>query len=181
MAELVRGICGGITQYLDVPFSFFGHSMGALICFEVARTLAQQRLPQPQWVFVSGSVPPHRLQPESLHTLPTQDFIEIVSRRYSGFPPAVLENQQLLELFTPILRADFELIERYRYMESPPLVQKIAAFGGRRDDLVSALELEHWRDLTARSESFRIKLFDGGHFFLNGHWTALLNEICDAL
>ena len=181
MAELVSAICGGIKQYLDIPFSFFGHSMGALICFEVARTMAQQHLPQPEWVFVSASVPPHRLQPESLHSLPTPDFIESVSRRYGGFPPGVLANKELLELFTPILRADFELVERYRYAPSPPLTQNIAAFGGRLDSMVPAVELERWRDLTACLESFRMTLFDGDHFFLNGYRTALLREICDTL
>ena len=181
MAELVRRICGGIESYLDMPFSFFGHSMGALICFELARTLARQGLPQPRWVFVSGSVPPHRRQPESLHTLPMQNFIESISLRYNGFPAEVLANKEWMELMTPVLRADFELIERYRYAGGPPLAEKIAAFGGRGDPSVPPPELERWSDLTAQPEFFRVTLFDGDHFFLNGQRTALLKEICNAL
>lgn len=181
MAELVDRICGGIEPYLDMPFSFFGHSMGALICFELARALAWQRRPQPRWLFVSGAIPPHRRQLESLHTLPTNDFIEAVSLRYNGLPAEVLANRELLEFLTPILRADFELIENYRYGDGPPLSAKIAAFGGRDDPSVPPLELERWSDLTAQPESFRVTLFDGDHFFLNGQRTALLNEICNAL
>ena len=181
MAELVDGICSGIEPYLDMPFSFFGHSMGALICFELARTLELQGRPYPRWLFVSGAVPPHRRQLESLHTLPTPDFIEAVSQRYKGLPAEVLADKELLELLTPVLRADFELIENYRYGDGPPLSAKIAAFGGRDDRSVPPPELERWRDLTAQPEFFRVTLFDGDHFFCNGQRTALLKEICNAL
>jgi medium-chain acyl-[acyl-carrier-protein] hydrolase len=179
MVELVREICADIASYLDLPFSFFGHSMGALICFELARTMSLRGLPQPQWVFVSASVPPHRIQPESLHTLPLPAFIESVSQRYSGLPVNVLASKELLEVFMPILRADFELIERYRYAHGPPLVDRIAAFGGRQDASVPRSELERWCDLTR--QSFRVTLFDGDHFFLNVQRTALLKEICDTV
>jgi surfactin synthase thioesterase subunit len=181
MTELVDRICGGIEPYLDIPFSFFGHSMGALICFELARTLAWQRRPLPRWLFVSGAIPPHRRPVESLHTLPTSDFIEAVSLRYNGLPPGLLADKELLDLFVPVIRADFELLENYRYGDGPPLSTNIAAFGGRNDRSVPSLELERWRDLTMQPEFFRVTLFDGDHFFLNKQRTPLLNEICNAL
>jgi medium-chain acyl-[acyl-carrier-protein] hydrolase len=181
MAELVDRICSGIEPYLDMPFSFFGHSMGALICFEVAQTLARQRRPKPRWLFVSGAIPPHRRPVELLHTLPTSDFIKAVSLRYNGLPPEVLADKELLDLYVPIMRADFELVENYRYGDGPPLSTKIAAFGGRDDPSVPPLELERWSDLTTWPEFFRVTLFDGDHFFLNNQRTALLNEICARL
>jgi medium-chain acyl-[acyl-carrier-protein] hydrolase len=85
-----------------------------------------------------------------------------------------------LELLTPVLRPDFELIEKYRYCDGPPSSVKIAAFGGRDDSSVPPAELERWRDLTAQPEFFRVTLFDGDHFFLNSRRTALLEEICSA-
>ena len=180
MAELVDEISHGIEPYLDMPFSFFGHSMGALICFEVARTLAWKQRAQPRWLFVSGAIPPHRRQLESFHTLPTSEFIDAISVRYNGLPDTVLANKELLDLWTPILMADFELIEKYRYADGPPISAKIAAFGGRDDSSVPPPELDRWCDLTAQREFFRVTLFDGDHFFLNPRRTALLEEICSA-
>ena len=177
MDELTVQICDGIEPYLDLPFSFFGHSMGAVISFEVARELARRERTLPEWLLMSGAVPPHRRKMESLHVLPVDEFIDAVAQRYSGLPREVLANKDLLDIVAPILQTDFALIERYRYEPGGPLPVRIAAFGGRRDRSVEPAELQYWGDLTAQSERFHVMLFDGDHFFLNDQRQELLSEI----
>jgi medium-chain acyl-[acyl-carrier-protein] hydrolase len=181
MHELTAKICDGIEPYLDLPFSFFGHSMGTLIAFEVARELARRKRTLPEWLFMSGAVAPHRRPVESLHALPRAEFINAVAQRYSGLPREVLANQELLDLVAPILQSDFALIERYRYEPGRALPVKIAAFGGRSDSSVAPAELQYWGDLTAHPERFHVMLFDGDHFFLNHHRQELVSEIARLL
>jgi medium-chain acyl-[acyl-carrier-protein] hydrolase len=181
MEELVARICDGIDPYLDLPFSLFGHSMGTIVSFEVARELARRGRTLPEWLLMSGAIPPHRRPVEALHTLPAKEFIDAVVRRYNGFPREVLGNQDLLDLLMPILRADFQLIEGYRYKPSKALPVKIAAFGGRQDKSVPPTELPHWIDLTAQPERFRLIFFEGDHFFLNYQRMQLLTEIARLL
>lgn len=181
MPELVRGICDGIEPHLDRPFSLFGHSMGAVISYEVARELARRGLPLPEWLFVSGSLPPHRRELESLHTLPDAELIETLVCRYNGIPAEILSNQEALDVALPILRSDFALMERYRHEASDAMPVKIAAFGGTTDPFVPAPELERWRDLTAESQRFHIRVFDGDHFFLHEQRAAVIDEIARLL
>ena len=160
---------------------FFGHSMGTLVSFEVTHELARRGHILPEWLLISGAIPPHRRPVESLHTLATSEFIDAVARRYNGLPPEILANQDLLDLVMPILRADFELIERYRYKPARALPVKVAAFGGRQDRSVAPAELTHWSDLTALPERFRLALFEGDHFFLNHQRLQPLTEIARVL
>jgi len=181
MDELTAQICDSLEPYLDLPFSFFGHSMGTVISFEVARELARRKRTLPEWLFMSGAAPPHRRQIESLHALPLGEFIQAVAQRYGGLPREVLANQELLDIVAPILQTDFALIERYRYEPGRALPVKIAAFGGRSDRSVAPAELRYWADLTAHPERFHVMLFDGDHFFLNHHRQELVLEIARLL
>jgi len=181
MEELVAQMCDGLNPYLEGRFSFFGYSMGALVSFEAIRELARRGQILPEWLLISAATPPHRRDVESVHLLPGADFIETVARRYNGLPPDVLENQELLDVVIPILRADFELTERYRYTPDKPLPVKIAAFGGRHDETVDPAELMFWRELTALPDHFRLTLFDGDHFFLNDQGQQLLAAIASLL
>jgi medium-chain acyl-[acyl-carrier-protein] hydrolase len=181
MDQLVRLLCDGLYSYLDRPFSFFGHSMGTVVAFELTTELARRGLVLPQWLLMSGAPPPHRRPGSWLHRLPRAEFIETVARRYSGLPVEVLANPDLLDALIPILRADFALIEKYQYTPATPLSVKIVAFGGHEDTSVAPGELTHWRDLTAFPDFFQTILFDGDHFFLNRQRLPLLNEIVRVL
>jgi surfactin synthase thioesterase subunit len=174
---LVCQICDSIEQYLDKPFSLFGHSMGTLIAFEIVRELERRRLRLPEWLLVSGSVAPHRRVDESLHTLPERQFITAVTERYGGFPREVLANQDLIELVIPILKADFALIERYRFEVGATVPVKIAVFGGNADKAVPSRELLHWSDLVRNNETVHHVMFAGDHFFLNSERELVLTEV----
>lgn len=162
---LVAGAADALTPLFDAPFAFFGHSMGALIAFELARELRRRGGPQPVRLVVSGARAPHRPNPDPpLRHLSDREFLEEVRLRYDGIPGAVLANQELVDLLMPCLRADFTLVETYSYTDEAPLELPISCFGGKGDTRVSADDLEAWKAQTAGR--FALRLFEGDHFFL---------------
>ncbi len=161
---LIEALAQALDPLLDKPFAFFGHSLGALIAFELARQIRRQHGVHPVHLFVSaGRAPqiPHRAPP--IHTLPDKEFLAEL-RRLNGTPRELLDHEELMEVMLPILRADFALYETYLYSTEPPLSCPISAFGGLQDRRVSASDLEAWRSQT--SASFSLRMFPGDHFFL---------------
>lgn len=155
-----------LADRLGGSFAFFGHSMGAILAFEVARRLRRRGVPGPRHLFVSGRPAP-RVEDDDppIRDLPRDEFIDAV-RAYSGTPEEVLQNEELMELMEPLLRADFSVSETYEYRPDPePLAFPLTVFGGLQDDEVPPEDLEAWR-LETRGE-FRKHLLEGGHFFLH--------------
>ena len=154
-----------LAPRLERPFAFFGHSMGAILAFEVARRLRRRGLPQPRHLFVSGrSAPRVELSDPPIHDLPREEFFAEL-RRFSGTPEEVLRNRELLELVEPLLRADFSVSETYRYRpDAEPLAVPLTALGGAEDPEVAPEHLAPWREET--TGPFQEHLLPGGHFFL---------------
>lgn len=172
MESLVEALLEQIRPHLDTPFSFFGHSMGAGIAFELARALRRAGAPGPRSLHVSGArAPQYRLnhQPPPEPTL--RDFIEEM-RRLEGFPPSVLNNPELLKLALPSLLADARLYRQYSYEVEAPLAVPLFAYGGNADPNVTAEHLEAWREQT--SSTFSSREFKGGHFYVESAQAALL-------
>lgn len=182
MDAMVEGTLQAILPLRDLPFAFFGHSMGAVIAYETARRLAAMGGPQPELLAVSGrSAPFLEARVPPMHGLSDADFIEGL-RRLEGTPAEVLENAELMELVLPVLRADFRAIETYRWREGPPLQARLLVLGGETDPDTDPSSLRAWAEVT-RSGS-RCELFPGGHFFLNTQrerLLALLREELDTL
>jgi surfactin synthase thioesterase subunit len=175
MAPLVEALAAAIAQYLDRPFAFFGHSMGAAVAFELVRKLRRLGLPQPCLLIASAArapqfrrdyVPP---QPPS----PAEFLAEL--RRLEGLPSAALENQALLAAILPALTADAALYRNYVYAEDLPLGCAMRAYGGSQDPNVRFEHLEGWAGQT--SASFAKRLFPGGHFFLHAGQEAVLDAL----
>ena len=166
MADLVEALADAIHAYLDEPdepFAFFGHSMGAVVAFELARLLRRRAHPLPKMLLVSGARAPqfrrgHVPPPEPAPS----EFIEEL-RRLEGLPPQVLDNPALLRMVLPALRADTALYRNYIYAEEPPLDCPIRAYGGTEDPNVRREHLEAWARQT--TSSFGLRMFPGGHFF----------------
>lgn len=176
---LVRPLADAVLPQLaqsDLPFAIFGHSMGALIGFELARALRRLRAPSPAHLFFSARRAPHvpdRYVP--LHNLPDPDLVEGLSRRYNGLPRAVLESADLMRMFVPIVRADLTMIETYAYVPEVPFACPISAFGGLEDGAVTRDDLAAWGDHT--SGSFTLRMVAGGHFFLQSDRPRLLASL----
>jgi medium-chain acyl-[acyl-carrier-protein] hydrolase len=119
LSPLIQALAQALLPLLDKPFAFFGHSLGALVSFELARQLRRQYGVQPVRLFVSASrAPPlpHRGLP--VHTLPEGDFLAEL-RRLNGTPTEVLEHEELMQIALPVLRADFAVYETYVYPPAP--------------------------------------------------------------
>lgn len=164
LAELVPRLADGLAPYFDLPFAFFGHSVGALIAFELARELRRRGGPHPMHLFVSAFRAPHRPNPNrALHRLAEPELIREL-QGYGGIPEAVLASRELLELVIPTIRADFALHETYVHQDEPPLQVPLTLFGGTEDDKVRPAHLDGWQNHT--QGRFRQVLFEGDHFFL---------------
>jgi len=175
MMPLVELIAQGIESFLDKPFAFFGHSMGATISFELARLLRKRGAPEPRHLFISGRCAPQSPDVETpIYDLPDENFLESIGR-LNGTPKEALENLELMQFILPMLRADFEIIQTYKYEGGLPLSCPITVFGGSQDTEVSGMDLEAWGELT--TGPFSLQIFPGDHFFLNTHQPDLLRAI----
>lgn len=179
LTPLVHEIAEAILPELDRPFAFFGHSMGALIAFELAHHLRKQDQLSPAHLVVSGRRAPHlpNTDPQT-HDLPDEEFLEEL-HRLNGTPKEALEHPELMELMLPILRADFGLCETYTYEARPLLDCPIAAFGGLQDNDVSREHLEGWRAHT--SSSFKMSMLPGDHFYVHTAQSLLLKAVSQLL
>jgi medium-chain acyl-[acyl-carrier-protein] hydrolase len=165
MDEIVEGVTTAFANRRDRPFCLFGHSLGALLAFEVARRYQKQGRSELVHLFVSGCGAPHLpLERPLVHDLPEDKFVEEL-RRLMGTPHEVLEDREVLSIFLPVLRADFRLAEIYSYEHGAPFSVPISAYGGENDDTVSPRALDAWHQFT--TSSFRRTIFPGGHLFIN--------------
>jgi medium-chain acyl-[acyl-carrier-protein] hydrolase len=159
---------------LDRPYAMFGHSMGALLIFELARALANSAA-RPSHLFVSSFRAPHLPQRTRMkHLLPEDELVEEI-KRMEGTPQELLEHPEALEMIINLLRADFAVVEGYSYTDAPPLTCPMTAFGGTEDDDVSEQELEQWGVHT--TGRFRLQMMAGNHFYLYGAREQLLDSI----
>lgn len=180
MAPLIETLVPIVERQLDRPYVLFGHSMGALVAFELARALRRRGAPPPVCLAVSGRRAPQLPDPDApLHALADTLFVKEMVRRYNGIPRVILEDAELLRLFLPTLRADFELVETYQYRPEPALACPVAAFGGHADGRASLDELEAWQ---AQSDGpFSARQLPGGHFYLQDERAALVAALVEAL
>jgi medium-chain acyl-[acyl-carrier-protein] hydrolase len=176
---LVVALADAIEPQLDAPYALFGYSMGALIVFELARTLVRTGARAPVKLLAAAHRAPHLEDPgPDIHALPEARFIQAI-RRLHGTPDEVLDHPELRSLLLPLLRADFTLCETYRYRAGEPLDCPIVAFGGTQDSDISRRELEAWREHTRAR--FTLRMLPGGHFFLHTVRSALLAAISEEL
>lgn len=163
---LVEYLTQVMEPFLDIPFACYGHSIGALCAFELTRRLRRREWPLPRHLFVAAHRAPQlsRSGP-MLHMMQDADLVREL-RRLGGTPDAVLQHPELMALLMPTLRADLALTETYEYTAEPALDCPITALGGFDDREVDRYQLEAWRVHTSRS--FRLAMFDGDHFFLQG-------------
>ena len=176
--QLVRSIGHDLAPLLDKPFAFFGHSMGALIGFELARHLRREYGAEPVHLFVSGRCSPQTISEPFDLELIDPELPELL-RRCNGTPDEVLDDPELMELVLPVVRADVALCESFVYTPGPPFSFPITAFGGLDDHGVPRARLEGWREHT--TGPFVLRMLPGDHFFLNTSSSPLLEAISKEL
>lgn len=183
--ELLAQATGeALRPFLDKPFAFFGHSMGALLSFELAHHLRAELGISPRHLFASGRRAPQTSKEPSLYDLPKEQLVQEL-QELKGTHPDVLGHPDLMEIMLPLLRADFSLGDTYTFPVRPLLSCPITVLGGLRDS-APLPDLQAWRELT--SGPFSLRMFPGDHFFLHSDELRLLGvigrvsqQICDTL
>ena len=176
---LIAALAEAMQPYLAQPYLFFGHSMGALLSFELTRWLATHYQSQPQQLFVSGHRAPHLAAADTTtHQLSDPDLLQKV-RTIDGTPKEVLEQHELMQLMLPILRADFPICDTYQFQPAQPLNVAISAFGGFQDPMVKRHDIAAWREHT--TAEFQMHMFPGGHFFLQTAQAAFFKTLSHEL
>ena len=179
LTPLVHALAQVLGPLLNKPFALFGHSLGALVGFELARQLRRQFDVQPVRLLVSAAPAPQtppRHRP--IHAVPDGEFLEEL-RRLNGTPGEVLKHAELMRIMLPILRADFAVYETYAYSHESPFACGISSFGGVQDHRVNRDDLDGWREQT--TASFSLRMLPGDHFFLNTDQQMLLQVLSQEL
>jgi len=176
MEPLIDALTDAVAPLLDRPYALFGHSMGALIGYELGRAFERKRLPLPRTMIVSGRRSPTVPNTEApLHRLPDDRFVEALVARYDAIPKVIRDEPELMALFLPVLKADFEVFESHHHTETRPLDCALAIYGGRSDP--QTRQMAGWADLY--SGPCRTRLFDGGHFYLADQRRALAEALAE--
>lgn len=179
LMPLVRAVSTAILPYLHKPFCFFGHSMGAMISFELTRLLQTEYALQPVHLFVSGRTAPQVIVTEPLtYHLPDHEFLESL-HDLNGTPKELLSNAELMQLMIPLLRADFEVCQTYSYVPRPRVGCPMTVYGGVQDQHVSLEDYEAWKEQT--TGPFKLTMFPGDHFFIHSDQHLLLPALSEEL
>lgn len=180
LRPLVLAVAEGMRSFQDRPFAFYGHSLGALIAFEVAREMQRCRETGPVHLFVSALRSPSLPNPNRpLHALPDSTFVSEIEQLYGGIPGPVKQHKELMQILLPTLRADVRLLESYVFLPGQRLGCPISAFGGLEDRTVSRGELALWQEQTR--SCFALRMLPGDHFFLRSAHDRLLQAIGEDL
>ena len=160
----------------DLPFAFFGHSMGAVVATELTLALAAAGAPLPQHLFISARRPPEVADPDTpLSGLPDAAFVAEIQRRYGGIPAEVMQDAEMMALLLPSLRADMTALETHAPTRPTRIPVPLSVFGGTLDRRVPPAHLEAWRDTAAAG--LRLRMFPGDHFYINPCRAEVLAEV----
>lgn len=163
-----------LARLSDAPTIFFGHSMGATLAFEVASRLEETGHNAPGHLIISGRSAPGIVRNERVHQYDDARVIAEI-RRLNGTDSTVLDDDEILRMALPSIRGDYEAIETYSYTPGRILNCPITAFTGDSDPRTTIEEADAWRYYT--KDSFRIRIFPGGHFYLRFNISAVMTEI----
>ncbi|MGA6161819.1 thioesterase II family protein [Amycolatopsis magusensis] len=176
--RLAERIAGPLAERTGpTPYVLFGHSMGALVGYELARVLSGLGR-SPQKLIVSAQAAPRHVRSGQVHALPEPAFRrEVVA--LAGTDPGVLASPTMWAMLSPILRADFRACETYEPASGPPLATGLTVVSGDADPTVDTAELDAWREVTTGETEVRI--IPGGHFYFTERPHAALDVIRTAL
>jgi len=178
MTDLAEQVFAVLKPLTDRPLALFGHSMGAIAAFEVARRLEDETDIGPVALFVSGRRAPSQYKAEYVHQ---QDDDGIVTeiKTLSGTDTRVLDNKEILQMVLPAIRSDYKAIETYHYRDGPKLHCPIHALVGDTDPRTTVEEVAAWGNHT--TEQFTLSVFSGGHFYLTEHQADIAKAVTTRL
>jgi medium-chain acyl-[acyl-carrier-protein] hydrolase len=176
-SALVAALATALGPVVRRPYALFGHSMGALIAFELTRTFRREGVVTPNRLIVSGCRAPHLPDPDlPISSLPSEQFVAEL-KKLNGIPEEVLRNREFITMMLPLFRADFQLCESYRYAPEDPLACPISAFAGLDDRKATEEQMRSWIIHTAGE--FSLRKVAGDHFFVRTAKLQLIEAIAD--
>jgi len=179
IGELVEPLCAALEPYLGQPYALFGHSMGAVVAYEVARRLSGVGTAGPTCLIVSGRRAPMLAgNRRPLSRSPDDEFLDEVVR-LNGIPPEVLDESELISMLLPTLRADYELAETYRPLHGGRVDCPVIAYLSTSDPEINYDEMFGWREVT--TAEFTMRVFPGDHFYLRGGRPDVVNAVREDL
>jgi surfactin synthase thioesterase subunit len=178
MEPLVQALAEGLHASLDRPFALFGHSMGALIAYELARHLRRRYGLAPQHLFVSACHAPEIPDAKLWHSLSEQELLAEL-RLIPGFPAEILAHATLMQLLLPVIRADAAVTETYVYRPAEPLDVPLTVFASEQDEIIPWDSVDPWRGHTRAA--FELHLVEGHHLYLQDQAPRMIRIILDKL
>lgn len=179
MDDLVADLIRYMPEIINTQYIFFGHSLGSKVALELMNKLRKLRYHLPIHFIASGSRGPFQHSISSpIFSLPRHKLIEEL-KRLNGTPDVILENDELLELFIPIIRADLELAYTYSFSEKLKFSCPISVLGGKNDDIAPPTSLTSWGD--AFEAPATINILPGDHFFINSHKELFIEQVNNIL
>ncbi|MET8661178.1 thioesterase II family protein [Streptomyces griseus] len=174
--EIADGLSAAIAAREDGEWSLFGHSMGALLAYEVAHRMSASGRP-PAHLVVSGMTAPPLAARRDRRPVRELSDAELMRRigELGATPEDVLRSTEMMELLLPVFRADYQVCDSYRFTSRPPLRVPVTVLGGAADPGAPVAGLSAWRDLT--SAAYALRLFPGGHFYLNDRLDQVLRSV----
>ncbi|MCX4695647.1 thioesterase II family protein [Streptomyces sp. NBC_01408] len=176
--ELRDGVAEALTPWLDRPIALFGHSMGAVLAYEVARLLCQDGGTLPAHLFVSGRGNPAQGVNMPLDELDDRAMITALDN-LGGTDIGLLADEDVLRMVAPAIRSDYRAVRTYRHTPGPLLPCPVTALVGDADAMAPVEEVDKWRAYT--SADFRLKVFQGGHFYLSKQFHKVGELVYDRL
>ncbi|WUH89147.1 alpha/beta fold hydrolase [Streptomyces sp. NBC_00433] len=177
IAQLADGAAAALAPWRGERLALFGHSMGAVVAYEVARRMEADGA-GPVRLFASGRRAPSAYRDEKLH-LASDDALLADIRALDGTPPEVLADEEVLRMSLPVLRSDYRAVETYRHPQGPPLGCPVTVLTGDSDPRVTDEEARAWTRHTAAS--CEVRTYTGGHFFLSDRWPEIGSLVLDRL
>jgi surfactin synthase thioesterase subunit len=179
MTDLVASVTAALPT--DAPYSVFGHSLGAVVAYEVTRALHAAGRPLPDQLIVSSFPAPSTLGARtgtSVHTLPDDELLDVLGRRHGGIPPEVLADPALKTIVARNLRADYQILHSYAWQPGPRVPVPVVVFGGM-DDGITPEGFQAWQDHT--TEGLTTRMFPGGHFYFRQHPPVVMRALATVM
>jgi surfactin synthase thioesterase subunit len=162
---------------INSPYAIYGHSMGAYIGHLLIQRMADENLPLPEHFFVTSKIAPSRNYNKKRSIYTNEQFVRHL-KDLKGMPDAILDNEELLNIFLPIIRNDFDALDLYKYKARPPYAVDLTMICGTHEDVPDD-QLTDWKKET--SGTFVFERWEGHHFWIFDHLPALCNRINQVL
>lgn len=173
--DIVNELLNNIFNAQTKPFALFGHSMGAMIAFDLAKRLVTSSEQKPIHLFISGLAPPQLRKTKSFIKNRTRNELINFIEQLGGTHSEILSHKELMDIILPALKSDFQIADNWFVEDTFDLSIPLTILGGDTDNEIPEDSLIYWSAYTTKKTT--IKIYSGNHFFINSNKYQILNDI----